>query len=421
VTGADAPLRDRRAADVAVLLVWLVLAILPVGRLAELPLLACALLGLPTLWRARARLTSDAGLRTLLVLFACYWVPMLVSAFDAVRPDKAWTEVAADLRLLPFGVLVVVLIGGHPDRLRRLYWLSAIVIALWSLDALAQALTGYSLGGRLDGDRVSGVFGDGNQKLGPVLAVLSPFLLHEALDRYGRRGFALAWTVLCAAILLAGARAGWIAFAVVTIAVAAQLAQGARQFAAWCGAFLGIALALGSLGYLVSERFAARVDRTLAFDPRSAEAVDTMLAGRVPIYRTATAMALAHPVNGVGVRGFRYDYPEHAAPDDPWVDPNTRTGALHAHHVVLEVLTETGLVGLLAWLLGVVVFWRAHARLPRHERHLAFAPTLALGAMLFPLNTHYAFYSSFWAIVLWWLIALACAALNRPPARGALR
>jgi O-antigen ligase len=412
VTASPAQRRDARAADVAVVLVWLVLAILPVGRLAELPLLACALLGVPTLWRARARLTGDPGLRMLLVAFACYWLPMLVSAFDAVAPAKAWTEVAADLRLLPFGALVVVLLGGHPDRLRRLYWLAAVVVTLWAADALAQAVTGYSLGGRLGGDRVSGVFGDGNQKLGPVLAVLSPFVLYEALDRYGRRGLAIAWTVLCAAILLAGARAGWIAFAVVTVVVAARLAHGARQFFAWGAAFLGIALALVALGYVGSARFAARVDRTLALDVADSASLDVVLAGRVPIYRTSAAMVAAHPINGVGVRGFRYAYPEYAAPDDPWVDARTRTGALHAHHVVLELLTETGVVGLLAWLVAVVALWRAHAKLTRHERHLAHPPALALVAMLFPLNTHYAFYSSFWAIVLWWLVALACAALD---------
>ena len=42
----------------------------------------------------------------------------------------------------------------------------------------------------------------------------------------------------------------------------------------------------------------------------------------------------------------------------------------------------------------------------------AFAPGLALVAMAFPLNTHLAFYSAWWGLLFWWLIALYCAALD---------
>ena len=39
---------------------------------------------------------------------------------------------------------------------------------------------------------------------------------------------------------------------------------------------------------------------------------------------------------------------------------------------------------------------------------------LALAAMLFPFNTHFAFYSSFWSLLLFWLVAWFCAALRDP-------
>jgi hypothetical protein len=31
--------------------------------------------------------------------------------------------------------------------------------------------------------------------------------------------------------------------------------------------------------------------------------------------------------------------------------------------------------------------------------------------MCFPLNTHLAFYSAWWGLLFWWLLALYCAAL----------
>src|SRR5690606_30120155 len=75
-------------------------ALLPVGRSAELPVLAAALAGIRLVWR-------DASLRTLpefrlaTALFLGYWLPQLAAAADALDRARAWQEVAADLRFLP--------------------------------------------------------------------------------------------------------------------------------------------------------------------------------------------------------------------------------------------------------------------------------------------------------------------------------
>ena len=80
---------------------------------------------------------------------------------------------------------------------------------------------------------------------------------------------------------------------------------------------------------------------------------------------------------------------------------------------MLEVLSETGVIGLVLWLVGVVASLRARggARM-RLRANARFAPALALLAMTFPLNTHLAFYSAWWGLLFWWLLALYCAALG---------
>jgi O-antigen ligase len=122
-------------------------------------------------------------------------------------------------------------------------------------------------------------------------------------------------------------------------------------------------------------------------------------------------MGSAHPVNGVGVRGFRVAYADHAAADDPWLRPEQGGAALHPHQVLLELFAETGVPGLLAWLLAAAVAIRAWRLADPATRERALAPALALAAMLFPLNTHFAFYSSFWGLLFWWLLALYATAL----------
>jgi O-antigen ligase len=244
-----------------------------------------------------------------------------------------------------------------------------------------------------------------------VLSTLAPFLLWEARERWGRRGLVVAFLVLLGPVLLSGSRASWFAYAIVAIAFLWREVGHWKKFAL-CMLALGLVGALGVFAALRgSDTFAARFDRTLLALQGSPDAVDYALAGRLRIWTAAERMAASHPVNGVGVRGFRYDYAEHALPGDDFVGADG-TGAMHAHQWVLEVASETGLVGLALWGAGIFYAIRAWRRATRAARERAFVPAVALVAMAFPLNTHLAFYSAWWGLLFWWLIALYCAALT---------
>lgn len=402
---------DRRALAAALCL-WSVLFLLPFGRVSEVPILVGALYALVAWVRAPRRIAAPRY-RLALLAFAAYWLPELVSAFDSLAPDKSWMEVATDLRFLPFAMFCVDALSTSTAR-RTLVWWSAWLVLFWVIDALVQAGFGVGFGGALATDRVSGIFGDDNLKLGPVLAVLSPLPVLVALDRYGRRFAALVWLLAAVAVLLAGARGGWISFAVVTLAVLWRIAQTPRRFALGLTLSMFAAFAVGGASYAISERFAARVDRTLAAFDGTRAGLETALAYRASIWDTALDMSLAHPVNGVGVRAFRVDYIAHARADDQWLVMNPGQGAFHAHHWLLEVASETGAIGLACWIALMLLLWRTWRHLPRHERHAAAPYSIALLAMLFPLNTHFAFYSSFWSNLYFWLL-LVWIAHTAPP------
>jgi O-antigen ligase len=201
-------------------------------------------------------------------------------------------------------------------------------------------------------------------------------------------------------------------YALVSIVVAWREARSKRTFAL----ALGVAIVLTGIATGIALRdspgFDARIERSLLALGGTERAVDAASAGRLSIWHTAIAMWEAHPLTGVGVRGFRYAYPQYAAPQDRFVDVASDTGASHAHQIVLEVLSETGAIGLLFWLAGTVFAVRAWLRADVRTRDRAFEPALALVAMCFPLNTHLAFYSAWWGLLFWWLLALYCAALS---------
>jgi O-antigen ligase len=413
VNAVDTPGARRAALGIA--LAFFVLLLLPVGRTAEAPLLVAAAWAVALLWR-HAR---GADLALLAGLCAAYSLPALLSAIDAVDADRSWTTALGSLRFALFGAAMVLLLAGQP-RTRAVLWdLVAALVALWTLDALVQAATGWSLGGAMTADRVSGVFGADDLKLGPVLAVLSPFVLLSARERLGRAGLGVAWLLLAAAILLAGARAGWVMYALVTLVLLRRELPRGRDFVlALLGAGI-LAGAVGAIAYQASPPFAERVARTAAVFEGGRAGLDHALAGRLPIFETAWAMGTAHPFNGVGVRGYRHAYAAHAAADDPWLRPENGGAALHPHQVLLELWAETGALGLLAWLAGAALAIRAWRRAGPAAREAALAPGLALAVMVFPLNTHFAFYSSFWGLLFGWLLALYAAALARPPREGA--
>jgi len=412
-------LRERVASVFpAVLLpLWAVALLLPFGRAAEAGVLLCLVVTIVALLRGEFARRSRGDIVVFAMLWSCYAAAAAISAVDAISPSKSWGTVLAALRFLPLG-LYALLAASTPRRQQQLRDGVALVVAIWLADAWIQALTGWSFGGAAEAERLSGLFGADNLKLGPVLATLSPFLLLAARDHAGRRGLAIAFAFVLVPVLLAGSRASWFALALVALVLLWCETRRPLRFAA---ALAALGLAMGAavvVAWHTSDAFDARMQRTLQAFEGSEGKVDFALAGRAQIWHTAGSMIAAHPVNGVGARGFRYAYAEYAAPGDTFVQRDG-SGAAHAHQWVLEVLSETGFVGLALWLAGIVVAVRAWLRAVASQREPAFAPGLALIAMAFPLNTHLAFYSAWWGLLFWWLIALYCAGLVARSPTGA--
>lgn len=400
---------------------WWVLAFValwPLTGPAEVVLSLGAIVALAVLalfrFRGGMSLLSRESWALTTVLFASYWLPELLSSPDAVNGRRALRESLLDLRYLPFLWLVAMAVANERGR-RLTFGGIAVIVLVWTLDGALQAITGWSLGGYASADRLSGVFGADNLKLGLVLASLAPFPLKFAGKRFGMPGWLAMAALLGAVVLLAGARASWLTLALVLVISGSQQFRPRRALA-----LLGVGgLLVFALAVAFSDKLQDRVERTgVALDGGS-ESLDFALSGRLSIWRTAVDMALANPVNGVGVRGFRDAYGTYAAKDDPWrLDAEHRAG-FHAHQIVLEVASETGLLGLLLWFGGAALAWRAWRFASPEGRERARAPALALLVTVFPLNTHLAFYSTFWGGLTLLLAALFAGSLlsdRRPDA-----
>lgn len=403
-------------------------ALWPAPGIAEGVLILGALVALVLLalsrFRGGTRLLSGPAWALTSVLFFAYWLPELLSAFDAVDPGRAFREAASDLRYLPFLWLAASAVANARGRTVTFGGL-AIIVGAWTLDALAQAVSGASplffaldaakqaISGRTlctaaevaAADRLSGVLGPCNLKLGQVIASLAPFALFAAARRAGALGWLVAAATVGVVVVLAGSRASWITYGLALL-LSGWTVLGWKKLA---GVFVFGALAVAVLGATVPS-VRERLVRTVSAASGEQADVDTALSGRARIWGAAACMARTHPVNGVGARGFR----EAFAACDPAPGQRAAWGdgpALHAHQLVLEVASETGALGLLLWLAGAALAWRAWRFADAAARLRARPAMQALAITVFPLNTHLAFYSTFWGGLTLLLAALYAGSL----------
>lgn len=403
-------------------------ALWPAAGVAEgvmvLGALAAILRLLMVRFRGGTRLLSGPAWALTSAMFFAYWTPQLISSFDALDQSRALRESLVDLRYLPFLWLVAAAVANEQGR-RTTFGGLAIIVSAWTLDALLQVAVGTSalfwgldqvkqlISGHgmcsvedtLALDRLSGFLGPCNLKLGVVLASLSPFALYALGKRFGMLGWLLASAAIGLVVLLAGARAAWLTYGLVLVFSGWRLLGWKKLLAV---------LAFGALSLVVlnltSPQFRERIERTTQALAADESGVDVALSGRAQIWRAATCMIGKHPINGVGTRNFRQEYP--ACDPTPSARPAWGAGpAHHAHQIVLEILAETGAIGLLLWLAGAALAWRAWRYATPEARERARPAMLALGVTVFPLNTHLAFYSTFWGGVALLLAALYSGSL----------
>lgn len=394
-----------------VVLAWSFLLLLPFSRSAELPMFIMAILGGILIWKHGKAATWQGGAKTFSLLFLCIWLPMALSVPDSLWFEKSLSTTLTYPRIYLAGIYLIWILREELPR-QRLLKLSAWLLLFWVVDALVQAVVGYNLLGYAYPERLNGLFGPDNWKLGLSLAMLSP-IVWEYVSRHGAKWqLALAWLGTAAVVLLAGNRQGWVVFTLASVVWGSRFAwqAGVSPLRFLVPAGLVIVFALPA-GYVLDARFAQRIDKTLAFSSFDYEGLNTASSARLQIWDNAVQVWRDHPVNGIGARAYRHAYADYAPSGDIFIHADG-TGPIYAHQVVLEVMSETGTIGLLG-LLGVyALLWLAF-RCTSSTATLSSVALLGGAAWLWPLNAHTALYSAYWSLLLGWMIAVGSSAQTR--------
>ena len=406
------------------MLVAAALLLLSTETLSLVPQGIMAALGIYRAWREPQSIYRDRTQRVLLFLFLCLWLPQLVSLVDAVNPERS-AKIALLYPLYLFCGVFILRELAHPGNLSRLSLALLLIVLFWCVDALVQYATGTNLLGYPYQDgMLSGMFYP-KLRLGIILAVLVPIALETAKnvnrDNVNRDSL-YPWLLLIpftVVVVLSGRRSAWLMLLIGLSAylplVFISLSSRARYIIA--GALCVAVMLVGTVFYKSPDINRRIVLLTgILSSEYQAERATSM---RTPLWDTAGNIFQDNWLNGVGPRGFRYAYRDYAEEDNYFVRPG-QDGSTHPHLVFLEIAVETGVIGLIGFILFYLVILRYWWR-GRHST-INGAWTAALLAATFPLNAHLAFYGSYWSGFLWLLTACVLAALaedrDRKPRTG---
>ena len=402
---------NQRMRQIVFFLVFAFFFLQPVGKTFEVAFAVLALLGVILVVRQPSLIFEDQRITRYSCLFLLFFVPIALSCYGAVNLSESSRITVVFVRIF-FAGFFVIRYFKSVESFRKLDVAVAFVLLFWLLDGAFQAAFGHDIFGFAPPKhRLSSVFIRHPLKFGLMAATFSPFLLVSA----ARRGVLWLFPALLLSggvIFWAGSRGGWIAFAVVVIGLFSYHLLITKRISWWFVAIIMVCvIGIGSAGYFSHAPLRSKVDQTLLVLKGDEKSINKAITYRVPIWRTAWRMYAENPVNGVGARGFRYAYEQFSLRKDLIVEPRSSvTGAYHAHQLLMDVAAETGRLGLVGLLGSCIVLCVTWFRASRENKDCMLPYGLALLAALFPLNTHFATYSSSWSATIFLLMALFCAA-----------
>ena len=333
-----------------------------------------------TLITNREAILSTPGMKKAAMLFACIALPGLISLLFSVNLDRGISAVFrfAAYALAAWVVLSVKIEEGDAKRIMSFL---GILLVAWAVDGFVQLLTGVSLlGDPLVELGEEGAIVTGSLQLGygATLAILSPFFL-EALRRAGGMGVGILSLPVYAAIVMSGHQssavlaliglAGWAMLALRNKEVGAKRQVTGFVISSIIGLLLGVYLSVVTGQVSTLAEAPARYQSFLY---------------QSQLWERSWQAFKDHWFTGVGMRGFG----TYALATDAGTVPGLAE-TWHSHLTILEVISETGLVGLIGY--GLLLRW-LWGYVQDERIHVAVAGLAALLAV-FPLGTAVGMYS----------------------------
>jgi O-antigen ligase len=338
------------------------------GPNPAVPAFLLSLLGMWLLWRERAVLFASRAQRRWVMVFLLLFLPIVLSVPGSLTP-RVSASIAAVLFLYFFtGLALIHSLRADAERGRLIKWI-AVIVAFWIADAYVQINPMEY--------RVLGPFA-GNLRLSLFIAMLLPMTMMWLLPR----GWVATFTVYSLAgvvAMLSGSRATLVFLGIVAADLFLRLPGGRRK---WFVA--GALTAICGVAVVMSPILLQRFELFSELRHPSFTVVNHVLSWRLWIWDTAWNMVADRPFSGVGAGAFQAAYDHYSTlPDDVF----RGSPVYHAHQLYVGIAAETGLIGLLAFCVVVVLAARWYWVATPDRRRQAWPFALGLLVYAFPINS----------------------------------
>lgn len=265
--------------------------------------------------------------------------------------------------LLKWGELAVVfyLVAHTMERPSQVKLLLSAIIVAATLEALygwyqflgESGPSGFLLGGGFL--RAYGTFDQPNPYAGYLgLTLPVGYVLIIGRARIGSLGgitlVSLAFVIILAALLMSFSRGAWLAFAIAILVISLVRTKKILTPLLLLSVLLALFLLLGAFNLLpaaLADRLATATNYFRLFDASKVEVTpqNWAIVERMATWQAAWGMFSDHPWSGIGLGSFESAYTDYAIPYWRLYPPD------HAHNYYLNLLAETGILGLTVYLL----------------------------------------------------------------------
>jgi len=387
---------------------------LPFESMVFVPLVIMSLLGVHYFFRDRLDLTywMNSKYYLLALAFALIWGPMLLSLPDAANFQHSFKTTISLLPYFFVGLFMIIFVDTREIR-NRLFMAILVITSFWCVDALIQLLTGSNILGDeyIVPTRLTGVFHP-SFTLGFVLAVFMPVAL-EQLRRLakGYGGLIIASIIASlhiAVIILSGSKTSLLMMILAIVLWFICIIFTYRKFQ-WRRFMIVLAVCIPLAGVLSIQQ-PSRLDSLLNIFNSDIKQLDKISSSRFSLWEATVKISKDHWINGIGPRGFRYVYKEYK-PEPGKYNREFRTASTHPHFALLEILSETGVIGLFSIGTLIVILFRTLRNVPENLKMDVYPWFLGVFIAIVP-NIAKSFYSSFLMSIVLCMIFTGIACIN---------
>lgn len=371
------------------------------------PIGIMAIIGLFYIIKMPGAIFQNPIFKSFTIVFLCFWIPLLISFFDAVNPGHSAHTLFPYLRFYFAGIFIIHELSKDNDRLKFIITSLFYIVFFWCIDATIQFALGKNLlGFPYEAGHITGVFYPRNT-ISHICSILSTFIFLYLYIKFNKQKWLLLSLIpLFLVILLSGRRAAWVMLALSTfgfLAYAYAYSKQKKLFLKFIAVLFSlITLVLGST-IVYHEPTHNRFKTTLGLFSGDYDKINRATAVRLPIWEASYKIFKSNPVNGIGPRGFRHVYHNYAAEDDYFVTIEKAVPS-QPHIIILEILAETGIIGFIGYLFAIYLILQIAWRSNNKKKLLPYLIPVLVA--LFPFNTHMALYGSIWSSMVWLIISL---------------